>query len=66
MMSARYQLTIRLPFEAMDDVEARRTAQDVLREFGVLPHFDREAHLKLQAVNNDRPPRKVDLIAGGG
>jgi len=53
-----YQLNIKIPFEAMDDVAARQIASRYQVEVSsVIP----ESEQKLQQVFNDKPPRSVPL-----
>jgi hypothetical protein len=58
---SEYQIIVKMPLEAMDDVEARRKAQ-VIRDglthmsFDVVPE---NTEYKLQQVYKDRPPKGV-------
>jgi hypothetical protein len=57
MMNKDYVLTIRIPFEAMDDLEARMATRRKLQE----KDFLEEAEIKLQEVFKDKSPRKIPL-----
>lgn len=54
---AKYQLILKIPFEAMDDIEARKIAEGHLRE---IRHNDL-IEPKLQQVYEDKPPKGVFL-----
>jgi hypothetical protein len=51
-----YLLTIRVPFEAMDDLEARQKTKIENKIISL-----NEADIKIQEVFKDQPPRKVSL-----
>jgi hypothetical protein len=52
----KYQATVRVTFEAMDDIEARKwLLESSLSDVA----FDEGAELKLQEVYNDRAPRGI-------
>ena len=55
-----YQITIRVPFAALDDLEAREKAKCILGNTDVLLS-DEKVEKKLQRVYKDRPPEKVTL-----
>ena len=55
-----YQLIIKVPFEAMDDIEARETAKKILADpIGTIQQDKTEK--KLQAVFLNKPPVKVTI-----
>lgn len=55
-----YQLTIKVPLEAMDDLQAREIAKTILYDVGA--HLlNEKTEKKLQRVYKDRPPEKVIL-----
>lgn len=51
MDKKNYQLLIKIPFEAMDDLDARHLATMFL--------IDEKADVKLQEVYKDRAPRGI-------
>lgn len=51
-----YQLTIKVPFEARDDLEARMKERDMVKE---IPFKD--AEVKLQEIFPDKAPRGIGL-----
>ena len=51
-----YLLTIRIPFESMDDPAARQKAAEHLSEVSAI--FP-EADVKLQETFSDKPPRNI-------
>jgi hypothetical protein len=51
-----YLLTIRVPFEAMDDPDARQKVKEEIKNKNI--SLD-GADIKLQEVFKDQPPRKV-------
>ena len=50
-----YILTLRIRFEALDDIEARKKAQKELEHIGA----ESGDEIKLQEVSENKPPRKV-------
>jgi hypothetical protein len=55
-----YQLIIKVPLEAMDDLQAREYAKTILYDVGA--HLlNEKTEKKLQRVYKDRPPEKVTL-----
>lgn len=52
-----YQLIIKVPFEALDDIEARETAKGILEDIVC----KEDAEIKLQAVFPNKPPMGVLL-----
>ena len=52
-----YVLTIKVPIEAVDDIEARKIVTEKLGD-----KIFSEAELKLQEIFSNKPPRKVELI----
>ena len=46
-----YQLMIKIPFKALDDVDARHVASMFL--------IDEKSEVKLQEIYKDRPPRGI-------
>jgi hypothetical protein len=58
-----YQLTIRISIDALDDIEARKMAKDILDD--IYNHLMSEkTDKKLQRVYKDRAPEKVALNTG--
>lgn len=54
----KYLLTIRVPFEAMDDLEARQKVKAKIENKKIsLEGTD----IKIQEVFEDQPPRKISL-----
>ena len=53
-----YQITIRVPFSALDDLEAREKAKCILGNTDVLLS-DEKVEKKLQRVYKDRPPERL-------
>jgi len=62
MSEREYMLTVKLSFDAFDDVEARLKAYDMVDSMN-LPV---EAKKKLQEIFDFQAPRKVDLIKYSG
>ncbi len=54
-----YQLIVKMPFIAIDDLEARQKAKGLLAKVPALDNDSSE--IKLQKVFQDKPPMKVDL-----
>ena len=56
-----YLLTVRLPFNAIDDVEGRAKAREHLDDLGI--NFAQETRLevKLQELPKGQVPRKVEV-----
>jgi hypothetical protein len=52
-----YQLIIKIPFEALDDIEAREKAKGILN--GTV--HKEKSEIKLQAVFPNKPPVKVTI-----
>lgn len=52
-----YQLMIRIPFEALDDLEARQKARDML----VVHKAPDKAVVKLQRLRENKEPEGVKL-----
>jgi len=54
----KYLLTIKIPFEAMDDVAARQKALEYMADVAdIMP----EAEEKLQELFDKKPPRNIPL-----
>ena len=51
MEQKTYQLMIKIPFKALDDIDARHLATMFL--------IDQAAEVKLQEVYSDKPPRGI-------
>ncbi|MDD5649311.1 MAG: hypothetical protein PHF86_02670 [Candidatus Nanoarchaeia archaeon] len=51
-----YQLIIKVPFEARDDLEARLKERDMIKD---LPYEN--AEIKLQEIFSDKAPRGIGL-----
>lgn len=59
-----YQLIIRVPFKARDDVESRQIAHDMLKQLNTpdgLPHTHEEVIVKLQRVHERSEPSGIKL-----
>jgi len=61
-----YLLTIKIPFQAADDMAARyRIVTDILRGLNYTLSFEESGHAKhetkLQEIFDNKPPRKVEL-----
>jgi hypothetical protein len=52
-----YQLIIKIPFEALDDVQAREKAKGMLEDIVC----KEDAEIKLQTVHIDKPPVGIPL-----
>jgi len=52
-----YCLTIRIPFSAIDDVEARQIGKDLIKNV----HCTMPISSKLQEMKDKAPPRKIEL-----
>lgn len=52
----QYQLVIRIPIEALDDLEARMKEREIVKN---LPY--EEAEIKLQEIFPDKIPRGIGL-----
>jgi hypothetical protein len=66
MSQSNYQITLRIPIDAHDDIEARKTANDFLQKFSVkmideLSGSIDSISFKLQYMYDDKPPRKVQI-----
>jgi hypothetical protein len=55
-----YQIIVKVPFSAFDDLEAREKAKSILSNTDVLLS-DEKVEKKLQRVFKDRPPERVVL-----
>jgi hypothetical protein len=63
-----YQLTIRIPFEAMDDIEARQKANALIEQGLVQTELHTlslpsQTVLKLQRLEANKPPVGMSLTA---
>lgn len=59
----KYQLIIKVPFEAMDDLAARQKAAGLMSDY--ITDIDKTMpgnEAKLQEVYPDKPPRGVQLF----
>jgi len=56
----KYLLTIRLPFEALDDLEARQKSREISKNTQSIL-IDQELSIKLQENFEDKSPRNVPL-----
>ena len=52
-----YQLNIKIPYEAMDDIQARQMAQEILKNSPVSD----DTTVKLQRLQSGKPPEGVKL-----
>lgn len=57
MKKGKYQLVLRLNFEAMDDIEAKQKAREYLKNSGL----SERTVQKLQRLNEGKPPQGVSL-----
>ena len=53
----KYQLIIKIPFEAIDDIEARKEAMGMLCGMNI----SEEENAKLQEIYDNKPPRGIAL-----
>jgi hypothetical protein len=56
MQDKKYQIIIRMPIKAVDDIDARIKAQDIIRDVDL-----GGAEFKLQEVIENGPPRGVQI-----
>jgi len=54
----KYLFTLRFPFEAFDNLDARLTVRLLVEKFGLT---EGEAEKKLQKVFKDKAPEKVEI-----
>jgi hypothetical protein len=54
-----YQVIIKVPFEALDDIQAREKAQAMLSD--IHRQYKDPTEAKLQEVYDNKPPRGVAL-----
>jgi len=54
----KYLYTIRIPFEAIDDVGAREKMSDINKQLSFYSNQP-ESKRKLQEIKDNNPPRKV-------
>ncbi len=52
----KYQLIVKVPFESLDDLEARKKVIEIVEKLDL-----DKGLIKLQEVFEDRPPRGVQL-----
>jgi len=57
---AQYQVTIRVPIEALDDIEARKAMKALMIE--PISSIQTKAVIKLQRLEEDRAPIGIHLI----
>lgn len=55
-----YIFKITIPFQAIDDIEAREIAKKIKDSYDKNFHYDKE-EIKLQRIYNDKPPKKINL-----
>jgi hypothetical protein len=55
-----YLINIKLPFEALDDLEARQKAKEVIRKIQSIL-IDQKLSIKLQENFEDKSPRNIPL-----
>jgi hypothetical protein len=53
----KYQLIVKIPFEAIDDIEARKEATGMLQGMAAS-----EENAKLQEIYDNKPPRGIALV----
>jgi hypothetical protein len=56
---SKYLFTLRFPFEAFDNLDARLSVRMLLEKLGL--EGDKEVEKKLQKVFRDKAPEKVNL-----
>jgi len=54
----KYQMIVRIPFEGLDDIEARAVAQKIK---GDMEAIYEDSVCKLQEVFETKPPRGINL-----
>lgn len=59
MKNKDYQIQIKINFEAMDDLEARKIAQEKIKELNFL--VAKNAEVKLQRLSKNSPPIGIKL-----
>lgn len=52
-----YQIIVKIPIKALDDIEARKMAQTVIYDFESL----KEKEVKLQRVHKNKSPEGITL-----
>ena len=57
----KYQLIIKIPFEAMDDIQAREIAENFSVESDSMIYGPEKAEVKVQEVFETKPPRGITL-----
>ena len=55
----KYQVVIKVEFEAMDDVEARAIAKSIATDNNILEIYEDRATYKIQEVFENKPPRGI-------
>ena len=54
----KYLYTIRIPYEAIDDIDARMKLSDIRKQLSFYTNQP-ESEQKLQEIKENKPPRKV-------
>lgn len=53
---SQYQLVIKLPIEALDDIDARQKAQQIVKDLNITGHS-----MKLQRLLKDKQPIGINI-----
>jgi hypothetical protein len=61
MMKKQYVLTIRVPFETFDDLDARIKAKEFMAGLSCSINWDDKKKVKLQEVFENKEPRGISL-----
>ncbi|MBE3085378.1 MAG: hypothetical protein IMZ64_04075 [Bacteroidetes bacterium] len=54
-----YQVTIKVLFEAMDDIEARKIGNSIAHDNDIPEIHEDKAEIKIQEVYENKPPRGI-------
>lgn len=57
----KYQVIIKVEFEAMDDIEARTVAESITTDNNILEVYEEKATYKIQEVFENKPPRGISI-----
>lgn len=55
----KYVLTIKIPFEAFDDIDAKKNCKTIVNNF--LRNNKSDADIKLKRIYDSKPPENVNL-----
>ena len=61
MDNKRYLLTIRVPIEGMDDLDARVRAKELMAQATLLIDWSDKKRVKLQEISDNKEPRGLIL-----